>query len=126
MHAEPEPAGQEILLQLVGEADILIENFRPGVIERWNLDPASLLEHNPRLIIIRTSGFGQDGPYSRMPGFGTLAEAMSGLASILGNSDRPPIVPPFPMADAVAALSGTFATLIALRHRDRPGGWDGK
>jgi crotonobetainyl-CoA:carnitine CoA-transferase CaiB-like acyl-CoA transferase len=114
--------GQDLLRQLVDKADILIENFRPGVIERWNLDPASLLERNPRLIIIRVSGFGQSGPYSGMPGFGTLAEAMSGLASILGHSDTPPIVPPFPMADAVTALYGTYAALIALRHRDRPGG----
>jgi crotonobetainyl-CoA:carnitine CoA-transferase CaiB-like acyl-CoA transferase len=117
-----QPEGQDLLRRLVETADVLIENFRPGVMEKWNLDPASLLELNPRLVIIRVSGFGQDGPYSSMPGFGTLAEAMSGLASILGHEDRPPIVPPFPMADAVTSLYGTYAALIALRHRDHPGG----
>ena len=114
--------GQDLLRRLASGADILIENFRPGVMERWGLDPAGLLELNPRLIIVRVTGFGQDGPYSRMPGFGTLAEAMSGVASILGHGDRAPIVPPFPMADAVTALYGTYAALIALRHRDGPGG----
>jgi crotonobetainyl-CoA:carnitine CoA-transferase CaiB-like acyl-CoA transferase len=117
-----QPDGQALLRRLVETADVLIENFRPGVMEKWGLDPASLLELNPRLVIIRVTGFGQDGPYSPMPGFGTLAEAMSGLASILGHEDRPPIVPPFPMADAVTSLYGTYAALIALRHRDHPGG----
>ena len=105
------PAGQEILLELIADADVLIENFRPGTMERWNLGYERLSEHNPRLIMVRTTGFGQTGPYHDRPGFGTLAEAMSGLAWLLGERDRPPIVPPLPMADGIAALSGTIATL---------------
>ena len=115
------PDGQEILLELIADADVLIENFRPGTMERWNLGYERLSEHNPRLIMVRTTGFGQTGPYHDRPGFGTLAEAMSGLAWLLGERDRPPIVPPLPMADGIAALSGTIATLIALRHRDLTG-----
>lgn len=114
--------GQEIMRALVRDADILIENFRPGTMERWNLGYEQLHEENPKLIMVRVTGFGQSGPYSAMPGFGTLAEAMSGLASVLGERDRAPIVPPLPMADEVAALNGTFATLIALYHRDLAGG----
>ena len=115
------PEGQELMLDLVAEADVLIENFRPGTMERWNLGPERLAERNPGLVMVRATGFGQTGPYASRPGFGTLAEAMSGVASVLGERDRPPIVPPFAMADGVAALFGTFATLAALRHRDRGG-----
>ena len=112
------PEGQELMRQLVADADVLIENFRPGTMERWNLSYGELRAVNPRLVMVRTTGFGQDGPYSNMPGFGTLAEAMSGLASVFGDRDRPPIVPPLPMADGITALFGTFATMIALYHRD--------
>jgi formyl-CoA transferase len=115
------PEGQELLLELVDEADVLIENFRPGTMERWNLGYERLTERNPGLVMVRTTGFGQTGPYSSRPGFGTLAEAMSGVAWVLGERDGPPIVPPFAMADGVAALFGTIATLAALRHRDRDG-----
>ena len=113
--------GQELLLDLIADADVLIENFRPGTLERWNLGWERLHERNPRLVLVRTTGFGQTGPYRDRPGFGTLAEAMSGLAWILGEKDRPPIVPPMAMGDGIAALFGTIATLIALRHRDRTG-----
>jgi formyl-CoA transferase len=113
--------GQQLLRELVAEADVLIENFRPGTMDRWGLGYAALAELNPRLVMVRTTGFGQTGPYSDRPGFGTLAEAMSGVAWVLGEADRPPIVPPFPMADGVAALFGAFATLAALRHRDATG-----
>lgn len=112
------PRGQSLMRDLVRDADVLIENFRPGTMERWNLDYERLREDNPSLVMVRVTGFGQSGPYASMPGFGTLAEAMSGLASVLGERDRPPIVPPLPMADGIAALYGTFATLIALYHRD--------
>jgi crotonobetainyl-CoA:carnitine CoA-transferase CaiB-like acyl-CoA transferase len=113
------PEGQELLLELARDADILIESFRPGTMERWNLGYERLAEANPGLIMVRTSGFGQTGPYSHRPGFGTLAEAMSGLAQVLGEADRPPIVPPIPFADGVAALFGTFAALAALHERNR-------
>jgi formyl-CoA transferase len=109
------------MCELVKDADVLIENFRPGTMERWNLGYDRLAAINPGLVMVRTTGFGQDGPYSARPGFGTLAEAMSGVAWVLGEKDGPPIVPPFAMADGVAALFGTFAALAALRHRDRTG-----
>jgi formyl-CoA transferase len=115
------PEGQELLLELAAEADVLIENFRTGTMERWNLGYERLAERNPGLVMVRTTGFGHTGPYSDRPGFGTLAEAMSGVAWVLGERDGPPIVPPFAMADGVAALFGTVATLAALRHRDRGG-----
>ena len=111
------PAGADLLLELARDADVLIESFRPGTLERWSLGYERLAEANPALILVRVSGFGQSGPYRHRPGFGTLAEAMSGIASVLGYPDRPPIVPPFPLADGVAALFGTFATLAALLHR---------
>ncbi|MYH06196.1 MAG: CoA transferase, partial [Acidimicrobiia bacterium] len=87
--------GQELLLRLISDADALIENFRPGTLERWNLSPDLLMEKNPGLVIARVSGFGQFGPYSSRPGFGTLAEAMSGFASLTGHPDGPPTLPPF-------------------------------
>ena len=114
--------GQELMLELLADADVLVENFRPGTLERWNLAPDRLHDANPGLVIVRTTGFGQDGPYSRRPAFGTLAEAMSGVATVLGEKDGPPIVPPFAMADGVAALFGAFATLAAIRHREVAGG----
>jgi formyl-CoA transferase len=113
------PEGQELLLELVRDADVLVESFRPGTMERWNLGYERLAEVNPGLVMTRASGFGQDGPYSPRAGFGTLAEAMSGLAQVLGERDRPPIVPPIPFADGIAALFGTFATLAAVHHRDK-------
>jgi crotonobetainyl-CoA:carnitine CoA-transferase CaiB-like acyl-CoA transferase len=116
------PKGSELFLQLVAEADVLIENFRPGTMERWNLSYEQLADRNPGLVMVRTTGFGQTGPYAERPGFGTLAEAMSGVAWVLGERDGAPIVPPFAMADGVAALFGTVATLAALRHRDLAGG----
>lgn len=115
------PEGQEIMRSLAREADVLIENFRPGTMERWNLGYEGLSQENARLVMVRVTGFGQDGPYSANPGFGTLAEAMSGLASVLGESDRPPIVPPTPMADQITALHGAFATMAALYSRDLQG-----
>jgi len=112
---------QETLCELVRGADVLIENFRPGTMERWNLGYERVSDLNPELVMVRTSGFGQTGPYSSRPGFGTLVEAMSGMAWVLGEEDGPPIVPPFPMADGVAALFGTFATMTALHRRRQTG-----
>lgn len=115
--------GQEILRQLVADADVLIENFRPGTMERWGLGPDDLHAVNANLVIVRTTAFGQDGPYANRPGFGTLAESMSGYAAINGWPDKPPALPPFALGDGVAALTGAFATMMALWWRDTaPGG----
>ena len=111
----------EVFLDLVGRADVLIENFRPGTLERWQLDPAALLDRNPRLVIARVTAFGQFGPYASRPGFGSLAEAMSGFAAITGEPDGPPTLPPFGLADGISALACAFAVTAALRERDRSG-----
>jgi crotonobetainyl-CoA:carnitine CoA-transferase CaiB-like acyl-CoA transferase len=116
------PEGQELLVKLAESADVLIENFRPGTLERWNLAPERLLQFNPRLIIVRVTGFGQFGPYAHRPGFGTLAESMSGFAHITGTAEGPPTLPPFALADGIAALTGTNAVAFALFHRDARGG----
>ncbi|WP_396613845.1 CaiB/BaiF CoA transferase family protein (plasmid) [Haloferax sp. S1W] len=110
--------GQEVLLDLVSEADVLLENFRPGTLERWNLGFDRLKEVNSDLIVMRISGFGQDGPYAERPGFGTLAEAMSGFAYINGYPDRPPLLPPTGLADHIAGLFGVIGVMYALYHRD--------
>ena len=111
--------GQDILIKLIKDADLFIENFRPGTLERWNLSTERLHAENPDLIIMRTTGFGQFGPYSSRPGFGTLAEAMSGFAAITGQPDGPPTLPPFGLADGIAGLAGANAILIALMHREK-------
>jgi crotonobetainyl-CoA:carnitine CoA-transferase CaiB-like acyl-CoA transferase len=113
------PEGAQLLRELVADADILIESFRPGTFERWGLGPDVLHAVNPRLVIVRTSGFGQTGPYSPRPGFGTVAESISGYAHINGQPDGPPTLPPFALGDGVASLFGTFAAMFALYHRDR-------
>ncbi len=113
-----DPDGQEILLQLARTADVLIENFRPGTLERWNLGPERLQVDNPRLIMLRTTAFGQFGPYANRPGFGTLAESMSGFAAITGQPDGPPTLPPFGLADGIAGMAGAIAVLMALYARD--------
>jgi crotonobetainyl-CoA:carnitine CoA-transferase CaiB-like acyl-CoA transferase len=116
------PEGQEIARKLFDGADVVIENFRPGTLERWNLGPEDLLTSNPKLVVVRVTGFGQDGPYSHRPGFATLAEAMSGFASITGEPDGPPLLPPIALADEVTGLVGTWATMAALYWRDARGG----
>lgn len=116
------PDGQELLLRLVAGADVLIENFRPGTLEGWNLGPERLHAANGRLVILRTTGFGQEGPYRRRPAFGTIAEAMSGFAHVTGQPDGPPTLPPFGLADGIAGLAGAAAVLTALYHRDARGG----
>ncbi len=114
-------AGLESMRRLVDTADVLIENLRPGILERLGLDPDSLLARNPGLVVLRVTGFGQTGPYASRPGFATLAEAMGGFAAINGEPDGPPLLPPIALTDELAALVGAFATLAALRHRDRTG-----
>lgn len=113
--------GQELFAALAGTADVVIENFRPGTFERWNLGYERLSAENPGLVLLRVTGFGQFGPISHRPGFGTLAESMSGFAHITGQPDGPPTLPPFGLADGVAALASAIAALIALRARDRDG-----
>jgi crotonobetainyl-CoA:carnitine CoA-transferase CaiB-like acyl-CoA transferase len=115
------PEGREIVERLVADADVLIENFRPGVMEKWGLGPEQLLEINPGLVMLRVTGFGQAGPYAHRRAFGTLAEAMSGLAHQTGQPDGPPTLPPFGLADGVAAISGAYAVMLALYHRDQNG-----
>lgn len=114
-------AGQEIFRELVKDADVVIENFRPGTLERWGLGYEQLSAINPRLVLARVTGFGQVGPYARRPGFGTLAEAMSGFAHMTGQPDGPPTLPPFGLADGIAALATAYAVLVALRARDAIG-----
>lgn len=102
------------LLRLVEEAHVLVENFRPGTLERLGLGPDVLLERNPRLVICRVTGFGQDGPYASRPGFATLAEAMAGFAAINGEPDGAPLLPPIALADEVTAMMGAFAIMATL------------
>jgi crotonobetainyl-CoA:carnitine CoA-transferase CaiB-like acyl-CoA transferase len=116
------PQGQDILRRLVADADVLVENFRPGVMERWGIGPDRLLDINPRLVMLRVTGFGQDGPYAERRAFGTLAEAMSGFAHQTGQEDGPPTLPPFGLADGVAGIAGAFAVITALYQRDASGG----
>jgi crotonobetainyl-CoA:carnitine CoA-transferase CaiB-like acyl-CoA transferase len=116
------PEGQDILRRLVEQADVVIENFRPGVLEKWNLGPDELHRINPELVILRVTGFGQEGPYATRRAFGTLAEAMSGLAHQTGEASGPPTLPPFGLADGVAGLTGAYAVMLALYHRAAGGG----
>jgi formyl-CoA transferase len=115
------PEGQEVFRRLVATADVVIENFRPGTLERWGLGYEELSRINPGLVLVRVTGFGQFGPYSGRPGFGTLAEAMSGFAAITGEPDGPPTLPPFGLADGISALAAAFATMAALRAREATG-----
>ncbi len=111
-----------LLLDLVPSASILIESFRPGVLERMGLSPDVLLARNPRLVVVRISGWGQDGPYHQRPGFGTVIEGMSGFAAINGFEDREPVLPPMYLADGVAGVYGASAAMMALREAERDGG----
>jgi crotonobetainyl-CoA:carnitine CoA-transferase CaiB-like acyl-CoA transferase len=116
------PRGRELLLDLISTAEVLIENFRPGTLEKMGLAPAELHRRNPRLVIVRVSGWGQDGPYKDRPGFGTLVESMSGYAARTGFADREPVLPPTALADMVAGLYGAFAVMVALRRVEVEGG----
>jgi crotonobetainyl-CoA:carnitine CoA-transferase CaiB-like acyl-CoA transferase len=116
-----DPRGAEMLKRLAADADVLIENFRPGTMERWGLGPEDLQALNPGLVIVRTTGFGQTGPYAKLPGFGTLAESISGFAHINGWPDKPPALPPFALGDGIAALTGCSAAMFALWWREHGG-----
>ncbi len=113
---------REVLLRLAASADVFMEGFRPGTLEKMETGPELLRKANPGLVVVRVSGFGQTGPYAPLPGFGTLVEAMSGLAARTGFPDREPVLPPLALADMVAGLYGAFAVMTALRARDRGGG----
>jgi crotonobetainyl-CoA:carnitine CoA-transferase CaiB-like acyl-CoA transferase len=113
--------GVEVVRRLAQDAAMLVESFRPGVLEAMGLDPAALLEANPRLVVVRISGWGQDGPFRHKPGFGTLVEGYSGFAAQNGFADREPVLPPMYMADGYAGLYGAAAAMIALRHAEAGG-----
>src|SRR6266699_1003718 len=113
------PEAPAIVLDLVAHFDVMIESFRYRYLEKLGLGPDQLLERNPKLVLVRVSGFGQTGPYAKRPGFGTLVEAMSGFASRNGFEDREPVLPPLAMADMIAGLYGAFATVTAVRARER-------
>lgn len=116
------PIGVEIVKRLVRTADVVIENYRPGTLEKWGLGYDVLSEVNLRIVMLRITGFGQTGPYSHKPGFGTLAEAFAGAAHITGFPDRPPLLPAFGLGDSTAGLAGAFLTMVALFERERHGG----
>lgn len=109
-----DPDDLDRVRRLIATADVLVENFRPGTLERLGLDPAQLIAGNPTLVVTRVTGFGQDGPYAQRPGFATLAEAMSGFAAINGEPEGGPLLPPIALTDEVTALTAAFATLVAL------------
>ena len=116
------PLGVEIVKRLVKDADIVVENYRPGTLEKWGLGWDVLSSINPKLVMLRITGFGQYGPNSARPGFGTLAEAYAGFAYINGPADRPPVLPAFGLADSTAGLMGAFLCMVALKGRDLNGG----
>jgi formyl-CoA transferase len=116
-----EEAGQEIIRQLIAEADILIENFRPGTMERWNLGFDELSKINPRLVMVRVTGFGQTGPYSPQAGYGAIGEAMGGLRYVVGERDRPPSRIGVSIGDALAATFATLGALSAIHARETTG-----
>lgn len=113
--------GQQIVKDLVAKADVLIENFRPGTLERWNLSPEALWEINPGLVILRVSGFGQTGPKSTQAGYGSVGEAMGGLRHVIGEPDRPPARAGISIGDTLAAIFATLGGLMALHARHRTG-----
>jgi len=116
------PKGADIFRQLISTADVLVENFRPGTLERWGLGPDDLLALNPRLVILRVTGYGQTGPYRAQPGFGTLAEGFSGFSHVVGEADGPPTLANLPLGDGVAGITGAYAIMVALFGRANNGG----
>jgi crotonobetainyl-CoA:carnitine CoA-transferase CaiB-like acyl-CoA transferase len=114
-----EDEAKQALRRILKTADVMVENYRPGTLEKMGIGPDVLLGDNPDLIIVRVSGFGQTGPYASQPGFGTLVEAMSGFAARTGFPDREPVLPPLALADMIAGLQGAAAVMMALRSRDR-------
>lgn len=118
------PEAKDLLLRWIERFDVLVENFRPGTLERWGLSPVDLRAANPRLVVLRVTAYGQEGPYREQPGFGTLAEALAGLASVSGFEDRPPLLPAYPLADIMAGNLGATAVLAAVQRRHATGTGD--
>jgi formyl-CoA transferase len=116
------PEGQEVVRRIAKDADVVIENFRPGTLEKWGLGYERLAADNPGLVMLRLSGFGQSGPYRDQTGFGAIAESMGGLRYVTGFPDRPPVRPNLSIGDALASLHGVIGVMMALRHRDANGG----
>ncbi|MFJ2703875.1 CaiB/BaiF CoA transferase family protein [Streptomyces sp. NPDC087428] len=114
-----DPDGAALFRRLVADADVVVENFRPGTLERWGLGPEVLHGINPGLVLVRVTGFGQTGPYASRAGFGTLAEAMSGFAHLTGEPDGPPTLPAFGLADTICGIAASSAVTMALYHRER-------
>jgi formyl-CoA transferase len=122
-----DPRGQEIAKRLALDADVIIENYRPGVLEKWNLGYEQLKAINPAAIMVRLSGYGQTGPMKDLPGFGAIGESMGGMRYVSGHPDRPPVRIGISIGDSIAALHGVIGAMMALRHRDTSGGrWNGK
>jgi formyl-CoA transferase len=117
-----EPEAQEIVRRLVKDADVVIENFRPGAMEKWGLGWEALCAVNPQLVMVRLSGFGQTGPYRDRPGFGAIGESMGGMRYVTGYPDRPPVRVGVSIGDSIAALHGVIGALMALHHRNVNGG----
>jgi len=117
-----DPRAQEIARTLALDADVVIENYRPGVLEKWGLGYEQLRAHNPSTIMVRISGYGQSGPMRDMPGFGAIGESMGGIRYVSGHPDRPPVRIGISVGDSIAALHGVIGALMALRHRDATGG----
>ncbi|WP_030909287.1 CaiB/BaiF CoA transferase family protein [Streptosporangium amethystogenes] len=115
------PEGQDLVIRLVERADVLLENFRPGTLERWGMSPARLHEINPRLVITRVTGFGQSGPYAPRAGYGSIGEAMGGIRHVTGDPDRPPARAGISLGDSLAATHACIGTLVALHERERSG-----
>jgi formyl-CoA transferase len=115
------PDGQDLLRQLLTRADVLVENFRPGTLERWGLSPEALWEVNPRLVITRVTGYGQTGPYAPRAGFGAIGEAMGGIRYVMGEPDALPVRAGISLGDALAAVFACLGTLVAVHSRERSG-----
>lgn len=116
------PEGAEVFLDLVRGCDVVMENFRPGTLERWGIGYDAIKTAEPKAVLLRISGFGQTGPYRSRPGFGRVGEAMSGLTHLIGEPDGPPMSPGYPLGDLITGLFGAYATMVALYHRDAHGG----
>src|SRR4051794_8781892 len=114
-----QPEGREVAMQMIARSDVVIENFKPGTMERWGLDPARIQLEQPKLIWVRVSGFGQTGPYRERGGYATVAEGFAGLASFTGFPDRGPMVSAFPRGDSLAGIFGAFGAMVALHRRER-------
>ncbi len=111
----------EVFADLVRRADVVVENYRPGTFERWGIGYETLRAVNPRLVLLRISGYGQSGPYRSRPGFGRVAEAVGGLANLIGEPDGPPMTAGIPLGDYISGLFGAYAVMVALHHRDAGG-----